>query len=124
MCIRDRHKSLLDEAAPDNPLVLQHASGHTGVFNTLALRELGVQPGTPAPAGGAIGVENGELTGYMAVSYTHLPLEGAGRIFPAFWGYRAMLDGGLRLENLWYLVLVSCLAFGVCGILLKEKNAV
>ena len=52
------------------------------------------------------------------------PLEGAGRIFPAFWGYRAMLDGGLRLENLWYLVLVSCLAFGVCGILLKEKNAV
>ena len=52
------------------------------------------------------------------------PLEGAGRIFPAFWGYRAMLDGGLRLENLWYLVLVSCLAFGVCGILLKEKIAV
>ena len=51
------------------------------------------------------------------------PLEGAGRVFPAFWGYRAMLDGGLQLENLWYLVLVSFLAFGVCGILLKEKNA-
>ena len=51
------------------------------------------------------------------------PLEGAGRVFPAFWGYRAMLDGGLQLKNLWYLVLVSFLAFGVCGILLKEKNA-
>ena len=62
---RPPHKSLLDEAAPHNPLVLQHASGHTGVFNTLALQELGVRPDTPAPAGGAIEVKDGELTGYM-----------------------------------------------------------
>ena len=59
----DRH--LLDQVSPDNPLVIQHKSGHMGVFNTLALERLGVTPDTEAPAGGVIGRENGELTGYM-----------------------------------------------------------
>ena len=40
-------------------------------------------------------------------------LEGMGRVLPAFWGYRAMLEGGLGLENLWYLVLVC---FAACGL--------
>ena len=62
---RPPHKSLLDEAAPHNPLVLQHASGHTGVFNTLALQKLGCGRIRPPPAGGAIEVKDGELTGYM-----------------------------------------------------------
>ena len=31
----------LDRACPHNPVVLQHASGHAGVFNTLALERLG-----------------------------------------------------------------------------------
>lgn len=34
-------KELLDKAAPHNPVVIQHASGHAGVFNTLALERLG-----------------------------------------------------------------------------------
>lgn len=55
----------LDEAAPSNPLLVQHRSGHLGVFNTLALDELGVTPQTPSPSGGLIGVKDGELTGYM-----------------------------------------------------------
>ena len=35
-------------------------------------------------------------------------LEAIGRIFPASWGYRLMLDNGFCLENLWYLILVFC----------------
>ena len=31
----------LDRACPHNPVVIQHASGHAGVFNTLALERLG-----------------------------------------------------------------------------------
>ena len=50
-------------------------------------------------------------------------LESIGRIFPAFWGYRLMLDNGFTLENLWYLALVFCAAVIVCGILLKKQGS-
>ena len=62
-----RHPLLrvLDESSPQNPLVLNHASGHAGVFNSLALEKLGVTPETSSPEGGRIGRENGTLTGYM-----------------------------------------------------------
>lgn len=45
----------------------------------------------------------------------------AGRIFPASWGYKLMLDNGFIFENLWYLILVCCLAAAVCGLLLKKQ---
>lgn len=35
----------LDRACPNNPVVIQHASGHAGVFNTLALERLGALNG-------------------------------------------------------------------------------
>ncbi|MEG0839382.1 MAG: amidohydrolase [Hydrogenoanaerobacterium sp.] len=57
--------SFMDSCAPNNPLVLQHASGHVGVFNTMALAELGITSSTEAPAGGVIGRKDGVLTGYM-----------------------------------------------------------
>ena len=47
-------------------------------------------------------------------------LKAIGRIFPASWGYRLMLDHGICLENLWYLILVSCAAAALCAVLLKE----
>ena len=50
-------------------------------------------------------------------------LETAGRIFPASWGYRLMLDHGFCLENLWYLILVFFAAVIVCGILLKKQKS-
>lgn len=59
----DRH--VLDEAAPEHPLMIQHQSGHMGVFNTLGLKLLGVDANTEAPQGGMIAVENGEPTGYL-----------------------------------------------------------
>lgn len=59
----DRH--VLDEAAPEHPLMIQHQSGHMGVFNTLGLERLGVDATTQAPQGGMIAVEGGEPTGYL-----------------------------------------------------------
>lgn len=55
----------LDKMFPGHPLVIQHKSGHMGIFNSLALKELGVDEHTGAPQGGTIEQENGKLTGYM-----------------------------------------------------------
>ena len=45
-----------------------------------------------------------------------------GRIFPATWGYRLMLDNGFHIKNLWYLIIVFCIAVIVCMILLKKQK--
>ena len=58
-------KRVLDAAAPEHPVVLQHQSGHMGVFNTMALEQLGITAATEAPQGGMIGKDGGQLTGYM-----------------------------------------------------------
>lgn len=55
----------LNILAPNNPLVLQHQSGHCGVLNTAALKLLGITIDTPSPSGGVIGKLDGKLTGYM-----------------------------------------------------------
>jgi len=44
----------LDEVAPDNPVVILHASGHSAVVNSLALSQLGIDEQTPDPPGGQI----------------------------------------------------------------------
>ena len=58
---------LLDDAAPENHLLITHASGHMGVVNSQALQILGIAADTPDPAGGHIGRqgENGEPTGCL-----------------------------------------------------------
>lgn len=58
-------KKVLDRAAPDNPLMIKHQSGHMGVFNSLGLERLGLTVDSPCPPGGRYAIENGELTGYM-----------------------------------------------------------
>ena len=50
-------------------------------------------------------------------------LEAIGRIFPASWGYRLMLDHGFCFENLWYLIFIFFAAVIVCGIVLKKQKA-
>ena len=57
-------RELLDKAAPHNPVVIQHASGHMGVFNSAALHQLFLSADTPDPEGGTFGRKDGELTGY------------------------------------------------------------
>ena len=63
---RHPDKALLDAAAPDNPVVLQHASGHVGVFNSAAMKALDITAATPVPEGGKLALgPDGQPTGYM-----------------------------------------------------------
>lgn len=50
-------------------------------------------------------------------------LEAIGRIFPASWGYRLMVDHGFCLENLWYLIVVFFVAVIVCGVVLRKQKS-
>ena len=50
-------------------------------------------------------------------------LQGIGRLFPAFWGFRLMLNHGFGLENLWYLILVSCISVMTCILLLNQQKS-
>ena len=50
-------------------------------------------------------------------------LQAIGRLFPASWGYRLMLDHGFDLENLWYLILVSCISVMTCILLLNQQKS-
>ena len=44
-------------------------------------------------------------------------------VFPAYWGYRLMLDKGLRLANLWYLILLTCIAVITCILLMNKQKS-
>ena len=46
-----------------------------------------------------------------------------GHVFPAYWGYRLMLDNGFCLENLWPLILAFCIAVITCIILLNKQKS-
>lgn len=50
-------------------------------------------------------------------------LETIGHIFPASWGYCLMLDNGFCFENLWYLILIFCVAVLLCGLLLNKQKS-
>jgi len=59
----------LDEASPDNPVILIHYTGNGCVLNSLALKHIGIYGLTADPQGGHIGREpdsrepNGVITG-------------------------------------------------------------
>jgi len=56
----------LDEAAPDNPVTLTRAGGHSAVVNTLALTLADITNTTPDPEGGVIERDqNGTATGII-----------------------------------------------------------
>jgi predicted amidohydrolase YtcJ len=56
----------LDQAAPDNPVIVGHRGGHTGYANSLALQKLDFNDQTPDPAGGQLGRDSeGHLTGEL-----------------------------------------------------------
>ena len=57
---------LLSKAAPNNPVILRHASGHASFINSAALQAAGITGTTKAPAGGAIFKDSkGEPTGML-----------------------------------------------------------
>ena len=45
---------LINQAAPDNPVILEHASGHALIANDAALKLAGISSSTPNPPGGEI----------------------------------------------------------------------
>ncbi len=51
---RHPNKTALDAILPNNPVYLQHTSGHMGVANSLALKKMNVSKSTPNPEGGNI----------------------------------------------------------------------
>jgi hypothetical protein len=56
----------LDEAAPDNPVILTRAGGHSAVANSAALRRAEVDENTEQPEGGVIEKgEDGRLNGVI-----------------------------------------------------------
>jgi predicted amidohydrolase YtcJ len=56
----------LDQAAPDNPVFLEHVSGHIAVANSPALKHAEITPDSPNPAGGEIDrFADGEATGVL-----------------------------------------------------------
>lgn len=60
------HKSLLDKAAPNNPVFLTQYSGHAAWVNSRMLEEMGIDKNTPDPKGGQIvRDEKGEPTGIL-----------------------------------------------------------
>lgn len=68
-------KSFLDAFCPENPLVIQHTSGHSAVCNSLGLRALGIAEDTKSPVGGKIDFRAGllEETAWVS-SMKQLPL--------------------------------------------------
>jgi predicted amidohydrolase YtcJ len=58
-------KELLDEVAPDNPVVLSRADGHSSLVNSYVIRASGITADTPDPPGGEIQKDpvTGEPTG-------------------------------------------------------------
>jgi len=63
---RHPHRSELDAAAPDHPVMLVRTCGHVSIFNSRAFELAGVDEGTPVPEGGLIERKNGVLTGMVA----------------------------------------------------------
>lgn len=62
---RHPYKELIDAVLPNNPVVLQHKSGHMGVFNSNALKIFNITEHTFPIEGGIIEKVDGKLTGYM-----------------------------------------------------------
>lgn len=63
---RHPHRSELDHAAPDNPVMLVRTCGHVSICNSPALELAGIDESSPTPAGGLIEQQNGRLTGLLA----------------------------------------------------------
>lgn len=62
-------KQELDEISATIPIVIQHYTGHCGVMNSAALKQLGMNMNTPSPQGGHIDYQTGFLEENAYTSY-------------------------------------------------------
>ena len=85
----------LDKIVPEHPLVVQYQSGHMGIFNSAAMKILGVDKNTPSAEGGFIEkAEDGTPTGYMEEAdfvsrLKNIPMPGGEKLLNAFTRARA-----------------------------------
>jgi len=75
-------KELIDKVAPDNPVVLSRADGHSCLVNSYILKKSGITKDTPDPFGGEIQKDpvTGEPTGIFKESAQRLLKYGAREI--------------------------------------------
>ncbi len=124
--------AFLDSFAPNHPIMLQHKSGHMGVCNSLALKELEITVDTPCREGGLIGKDENGLTGYLEEAdyienSLRTPMPSPQELFGAFikaqaryasYGVTTAQEGllvkqlaglyqGLQAQNMIYLDIVS-----------------
>ncbi len=50
-------------------------------------------------------------------------IETVGRLFPASWGFKLMVDNGFKFDNLWCLLIIFLVALILCGFLLKRQQS-
>jgi predicted amidohydrolase YtcJ len=99
----------LDEAAPQNPVVLSRAGGHSVVANSLALKLAAITRDTPNPPTGVFERDkNGEPSGILRESFERVtrlvPPEKTEELLPSF---------KMHLENLLSLGITSLVQAGV-----------
>ena len=89
----------LDEAAPDNPVVLSHRSLHACVLNSMALERAGITIASPEPPGAFIGrrTEDGEPNGLLVEMLGFI----REKVMPPLEGEE--LEKGIKLTNELYL---------------------
>lgn len=63
---RHPYREELDQASPNNPVMLVRTCGHISICNSRALALAGIDEQTVAPPGGLIELQNGRLTGLLA----------------------------------------------------------
>jgi len=94
----------LNRVAPDNPVHLQHASGHGSIDNLLSMERAGIDSKTPDPPGG-------EILRRADGSPTGVFLESAEA--PLFEAYKSDQDTPEELRSLFALGADECLRKGV-----------
>ncbi|MGH9324851.1 MAG: amidohydrolase [Vicinamibacteria bacterium] len=99
----------LDEAAPENPVILTRAGGHSSVANSMALELAGVTRDTPDPEGGVIERDDqGELNGIIRERARIVS-----RLVPEATDDELRASFTLALENLLSLGITSIIQAGV-----------
>jgi predicted amidohydrolase YtcJ len=86
---REPLRADLDAAAPNNPVMLVRAGGHSSVGNTLALKIAKIDKATPDPAGGVIerdkaGEANGIIRERSDLYRDHIPIDSWAALRPTF----------------------------------------
>src|SRR3954449_599451 len=73
----------LDKVSPNNPVLLEHASGHAAFANGKAMELSGIRRPTESPAGGEVLRDaNGDATGLLRETAQRLVKRGAGEPAP------------------------------------------